>query len=241
METLQLFASYLIHLAPGMALLGALFALLPRSQKGLRIATLLLLFILLRDGMTREGFWAVGGAAPIAFTGRTGLLWALGLAAAALVPAIRAADRALTAPVVWWRGHPALGIASALAGALILAAPTLLIWGSRPSLMATPPSWLTGLAAIACGGNLLEEYLFRGLLQSHLEPRLGPPRAAATSAVAFAACHVFLALNLTTAGWPLLAFTLAEGMVCALIRLRHGLAPAVVAHGTLIFLIARPL
>ncbi len=79
--------------------------------------------------------------------------------------------------------------------------------------------------------------LFRGLLQGYLE-RSGPVRAALLSAVMFAACHAYLASTVTDLGWPLLAFTLYEGLICAFLRLRYGVLPAALAHGLAIFLLA---
>ncbi|MFB9071658.1 type II CAAX prenyl endopeptidase Rce1 family protein [Citricoccus parietis] len=97
------------------------------------------------------------------------------------------------------------------------------------------------LAAFALCGNLVEEVLFRGFLQAHLEDNLpgrsGRWRAALLSALIFAAGHLFLAYNLTGVGWPLIAFTLFEGLVCAVIAMRHGVLGATVAHGGAIFLL----
>ncbi|MFC7109047.1 hypothetical protein ACFQQB_56800 [Nonomuraea rubra] len=66
-------------------------------------------------------------------------------------------------------------------------------------------------------------------------------RAALLSAALFAACHVFLASTVTAAGWPLLLFTLYEGLICAFLRLRSGVIAAALAHGTAIFLLASAL
>ena len=101
--------------------------------------------------------------------------------------------------------------------------------------------WLLGMIVLAYGGNALEEVLFRGLLQGHLERHASPLHAALGSALAFAACHVFLALTVTQAGWPVLVFTLLEGLVCALLRLRHGVLAAIAAHAAAILLIAMPI
>lgn len=54
----------------------------------------------------------------------------------------------------------------------------------------------------------------------------------------FAACHAFLATTVTDVGWPLLAFTLWEGLICAFLRLRWGVIPAAIAHGLAIFLLS---
>lgn len=43
---------------------------------------------------------------------------------------------------------------------------------------------------------------------------------------------------MTDVGWPLLAFTLWEGLICAFLRLRWGVIPAAIAHGLAIFLLS---
>jgi hypothetical protein len=45
----------------------------------------------------------------------------------------------------------------------------------------------------------------------------------------------------TDLGWPLLAFTLYEGLICAFLRLRSGVIAAALAHGTAIFLLTSAL
>ncbi|WP_017255798.1 CPBP family intramembrane glutamic endopeptidase, partial [Pseudomonas tolaasii] len=87
----------------------------------------------------------------------------------------------------------------------------------------------------------LEEVLFRGFLQGYLEQQVSPLRAALISGVAFAACHTFLALSVTQLGWPVLLFTLIEGLACGLVRMRYGVLPAIITHGTAILLIAVPI
>lgn len=96
------------------------------------------------------------------------------------------------------------------------------------------------MIVLAYGANALEEVLFRGFLQGHLEQQVAPIRAALISGVAFAACHSFLALSVTQLGWPVLLFTLVEGLACALVRMRYGVVPATACHGTAILLIAVP-
>lgn len=82
--------------------------------------------------------------------------------------------------------------------------------------------------------------LFRGYLQGYLEQHVAPLRAALASGVAFAACHAFLALSVTQLGWPVLLFTLVEGLACALVRMRYGVLAATLTHGTAILLVAVP-
>jgi membrane protease YdiL (CAAX protease family) len=89
--------------------------------------------------------------------------------------------------------------------------------------------------------NALEEVLFRGFLQGHLEHHTSALPAALIGAVAFAACHSFPALGVTRIGWPILLFTLVEDLVCAFVRMRYGVNAATAAHGTAILRIAAPM
>jgi hypothetical protein len=41
----------------------------------------------------------------------------------------------------------------------------------------------------------------------------------------------------TDVGWPLLLFTLYEGLICAFLRMYRGVIPAACAHGVAIFLL----
>lgn len=77
-------------------------------------------------------------------------------------------------------------------------------------------------------------------MQGYLEQHVTPLRAALGSGVAFAACHGFLALSVTQLGWPVLLFTLIEGLACALVRMRYGVLAATLTHGAAILLITVP-
>ena len=88
--------------------------------------------------------------------------------------------------------------------------------------------WRKGNLAVGLAPRIaLEEVLFRGFLQGHLEHLTSALRAALISAIAFAACHSFLALSVTEVGWPILLFTQVEGLVCAFVRMRYGVSAAI--------------
>ncbi len=195
------------------------------------------------------------------FTDDPVALLVMTVASLALVVAIVFACRDLRWMVLWtgrrWWASALVG----LVGTAVIALPSLYFYGTLlewfPLLEGTPfdrpviPVEQRGgsvaagvvvlLAIFALCGNLVEEVLFRGFLQAHLEDHLpgrsGRWRAALLSALIFAAGHLFLAYNLTGLGWPLLAFTLFEGLVCAVIAMRHGVLGATVAHGGAIFLL----
>lgn len=84
-------------------------------------------------------------------------------------------------------------------------------------------------------GNLGEEVFFRAYLQGRLEPAIGKIRAAIVG-VRLRCMPCLLATTVTDVGWPLLAFTLWEGLICAFLRLRWGVIPAANALGLAILL-----
>jgi uncharacterized protein len=124
-----------------------------------------------------------------------------------------------------------------LGAGCLIGLPLRLYQGIEPAYW----TWLMGMLVLAYCANALEEVLFRGFLQGYLEQHVTPLRAALLSGLAFAACHSFLALSVTQLGWPVLAFTLIEGLACGLVRMRHGVVAATATHGTAILLIAVPM
>ncbi|AZC23983.1 MULTISPECIES: CPBP family glutamic-type intramembrane protease [Pseudomonas] len=230
---------YFFYLLPGLGLYALWFGLTPRHLVGLRIAILLLGFILLRDVMTPLQFWSLGPGAQIGFIANPLVLAGLGLLSLGTLACLARIAPELWALVVWERRGWLVGLALGLFAGLALGLPLRLHAGI--GLEQASGSWLLGMALLALGGNALEEVLFRGLLQGHLEQACEPWRAALLSALAFAACHGFLALSVTGVGWPVLLFTLLEGLVCAGLRLRHGVLAATAAHATVIWLIAVPM
>lgn len=230
-------ATYLLHITPGLVLCLLWFVFTSKTQAGLRIAILLLTFILLRDAMTPTGLWVLDGQVRIGFIDNPLVLAALGLMSFGLIAVLKRLAPELWTLIVWRKGNLATGLALGLLAGGMIGLPLRLYQGAGFSGFNL---WLGALLLLAYGGNALEEVLFRGVLQGYLEQRASPLRAALGSAVAFAACHGFLAFTVTQAGWPVLLFTLVEGLACALIRLRHGVVPAVAAHGTAILLIAQP-
>lgn len=232
---------YGVHLAPGLALLGAWFALTPKTQIALRILILLLAFVLMRDVMTPLGMWKLGSEVQIAFSANAFVLAMLGGLSAVLVMLLSRLAPQLWRLMRWTLGNPGTGLLAGLAVGCLIGVPLRVYQGIDPSGIHGYWVWLPGMVVLAYGANALEEVLFRGFLQGYLEQQVSPLRAALISGVAFAACHTFLALSVTQLGWPVLLFTLIEGLACGVVRMRYGVLPAILAHGTAILLIAVPL
>lgn len=239
-QGIAVLVNYTIYLAPGLLLFGAWFALTPKSLPAMRILTLLAAFVLMRDAMTPLGLWALSDEVQIAFTTNTFVLAALGGLSLLLIAVLAWVAPELSRLIVWFKGRRAHGLAVGLAVGCLIGVPLRLFQGIDPQTIHGYWVWLPGMVVLAYGANALEEVLFRGYLQGYLEQQVTPLRAALISGVAFAACHAFLALSVTQLGWPVLLFTLIEGLACALVRMRYGVLAATLAHGTAILLIAVP-
>ncbi|WP_293698244.1 CPBP family intramembrane glutamic endopeptidase [uncultured Agrococcus sp.] len=234
--------SYALLIAPGAALIVLAFLLARSANPLLRIMMLILGFILIRDAMTPAGLWEFGLAGPapwLRMSDNPIVLITFGLGSLALVAATLT-DKKLRSLVRWGRMRP-VPIIAGFVGGLLAAGPFVLLSLGTPIVerggevaLAT----LLPLAFMAYAGNLGEEVFFRGYLQGWLEREMSKLRAALASGVIFAVCHVFLATTVTDVGWPLLLFTLVEGLICALLRMRWGVIPAAIAHGTAIFVMA---
>lgn len=237
LEALPALSGYLLRALPLLGVAAAWLCSTPRTQTGMRLLILIVTFVGLRDLMTPSGLWAIGAEPSLRFHADPWLLAALGVGSIALMVLLA---RAL--PDVWqllsgFKGNRSTGIAIGIAAGCLIGLPIRL----HLQLEYPPLPWLLGFAVFAFAGNALEEVLFRGMLQGHLQRHTSAQRAALGSACAFCACHGYLAFVLTDIGWPIILFTFVEGLVCAQIRLRHGTWPAAAAHGTAIWLIGAPM
>nr|WP_218169022.1 CPBP family intramembrane glutamic endopeptidase [Pseudomonas sp. E6002] len=228
---------YGIYLLPGLILFGLWFGLTPKTLPGLRIVILLLAFVLMRDAMTPLGMWSLSREVQIEFTANPWVLAALGGLSLGLIALLARLAPELWQLTVLFKGNRWAGLAVGLGAGCLIGLPLRLYQGIEPVYWA----WLMGMLALAYCANALEEVLFRGFLQGYLEQHVTPLRAALLSGLAFAACHSFLALSVTQLGWPVLAFTLIEGVACGLVRMRYGVVAATATHGTAILLIAVPM
>lgn len=237
---------YPLRLLPGLTVLAAAFVALGRSAPLLRIVVLVLGFVLLRDAMTPLGLWSLGtapnGVLWVRFAPEPVVLVGLGAFGVLLSLAIAYGPADLRGLVVWGGLGPR-ALRDALGAAAVVLVPLVVLLRTVPVDQrggAVAVALLPALAVVAFGGNLLEEVLFRGLLQGYLAGPLGydAVRTVLLSGLLFASGHVFLASTVTDLGWPVLAFTLAEGLACAWVRLRHGVLAATVTHGTVILVLA---
>nr|WP_218167430.1 CPBP family intramembrane glutamic endopeptidase [Pseudomonas sp. G5001] len=228
---------YGIYLLPGLILFGLWFGLTPKTLPGLRIVILLLAFVLMRDAMTPLGMWSLSREVQIEFTANPWVLAALGGLSLGLIALLARLAPELWQLTVLFKGNRWAGLALGLGAGCLIGLPLRLYQGIEPVYWA----WLMGMLVLAYCANALEEVLFRGFLQGYLEQHVTPLRAALLSGLAFAACHSFLALSVTQLGWPVLAFTLIEGVACGLVRMRYGVVAATATHGTAILLIAVPM
>lgn len=240
-QGLAVLVNYSTHLAPGLLLFGLWFALTPRALLAMRILILLAAFVLMRDAMTPLGMWVLSGEVQIALSANAFVLAVLGGLSVVLIMLLSRLAPDLWRLMRWSIGNPAAGLAVGLAVGCLIGVPLRVYQGIEASDIHGYWVWLPGMVVLAYGANALEEVLFRGFLQGYLEQQITPLRAALISGVAFAACHAFLALSVTQLGWPVLLFTLIEGVACALVRMRYGVLPAIVTHGTAILLIAVPM
>lgn len=256
--SLDSLAAYVIDVAPGLLLVVAALALVPGRMVAARVLVAVLGLVLLRDAMTRHGLWSFGTVGErstlwLRFTSDPILLVSMAVLSLLAVGALVAVFRQRSRGMRWTADRAWLSVPVGLLGAGVIVLPMALWYGSLgvlssglglPSVPldarggAVASGVLIPLLVFALCGSLLEEVLFRGLLQSELEHHTTVLRSALASAVLFAVCHVFLASTITDVGWPLLIFVLVEGLVCAAIAIRHGILGATVAHGGAIFLLA---
>ena len=255
--SLDSLAAYLIDVAPGLLLVVAALALVPGRMVAARVLVAILGVVLLRDAMVGHGLFTFGAAGErsvlwLRFTSDPIQLISLSVLALAAVAGLVAAFRQRSRGMRWTADRAWLSGPVGLLGAAVIVLPVAVLYGSVPALSAglglgdvpldarggaVAAGVLVPLLVFAFCAGLLVEVLFRGLLQSELEHHTSVVRSALASAALFAASHVFLASTVTEVGWPLLAFVLFEGLVCAAIAIRHGVLGSTIAHGGAIFLL----
>lgn len=240
-STFETFSIYLIRVLPALLLAVLMFWLVRRTPR-LRIVLYLALFVLARDVMTPLELWRFGGQ---------GFFWmrlfkdpwflvVFGLLCLGIALALYFLDAANRPLFRWIRGNPLLGFTWGIVGMLIVVAPLAIPYmhtdmAARGGYVAT--SHLPAILVFALLGNLLEEALFRGYVLGWFAEQTNLIEAGIASGVVFAFCHIYLAITVSDIGYPLLAFTLWEGVIAGLVGARGGVLPATLTHGGAIFVL----
>jgi membrane protease YdiL (CAAX protease family) len=243
--TLETIATYLVRVTPGL-FLGALMLFLARREARLRIVLYLALFILLRDAMTPLGLWSFGtqGFFWIRLHSDPGFLIVFGFACLGMSLGVYFIDRENQSLFQWVRGNVLSGLLWGIGGSFVVVAPLVAIYQFVPIDSrggAVPFRNIPAILVFTLLGNLFEEALFRGYVYGLLALKMTPIRAGISSGVVFAFCHVYLAITVTGIGYPLLVFTLWEGMLAGVVRAQWGVIPATLTHGGAIFLLSSDL
>jgi membrane protease YdiL (CAAX protease family) len=241
MNTIDTFEIYLLRVAPGL-ILGAAMLLLTRGAAHVRITIYLALFILLRDIMTPLGLWSFGAE---------GFFWirlhddsmflVFGVICLALSLGLYWLDWENRSLIHWTRGGVSSGLLRGVVGAAIVVAPLAVLYRYTPIELrggAVASQSIPAILVFAVFGNLLEETLFRGYVYGVLADKMAPITAGISSGVVFAFCHIYLASTVTRIGYPLLVFTLWEGIIAGIVGAKSGVLPAALTHGGAIFLLS---
>ncbi|WP_020614966.1 CPBP family intramembrane glutamic endopeptidase [Paenibacillus daejeonensis] len=238
------FIEYCWRITPGILLLTVTYLLLPRKSMTSRIFLLIFGFILVRDAMTPMGYWRFGTTEHmlwVRFAEDGWLLLTLGLVSLLLTAFLVYKNIAMRQYILWIGPNKWRSLFMGLAGAVLVLAPFTVLYGMTDLALrggSVPTALLASLLFMALAGNLMEEVLFRGYLQGYYETLTTPWRAALLSGLLFAAGHIFLASTVTDLGFAVLLFTLYEGLVCAWVRIKHGVLASTLTHGLAIFFLA---
>lgn len=243
-QLLQLI-EYNLLIFPGIVIIALFLAVVPRSNHPFRIVAYIFLFLVIRDGMTPMEFWFIGpeGFFWIRWCKDVPLLIGFAVLGPLVVVLANAIDKDLKNLLVWFKDDKFKGILVGLAGALVCVLPLLVIYRFVPIEQrggAVAVELIIPILLISLLGNFTEEVIFRGYLQGYFEKKAGysPLRAALTSGVAFSFGHIHLALFISGAGMGLLMFTLFEGIIAGLVRMKYGVIPAALTHGFAVFLLS---
>jgi uncharacterized protein len=240
--TFETLATFIARVLPGL-ILGTALIIITRRQPRVRIVLYLAMFVLLRDAMTPLGLWSFGtqGFFWIRLANDPWFLVLFALSCLGLSLGLYFFDRENRPLFKWTRGNVPIGIVSGIVGAIVVVAPLAFLY--RFVLLDTrggsiPLAHLPAILTFAVLGNLLEEAIFRGYVFGWLAGQMTPLKAGVASGIVFAFCHSYLATTVTGAGYPLLVFTLWEGIIAGLVGAKGGVLPAALTHGGAIFLLS---
>lgn len=238
------FLDYSLWITPGCLLLGLLFYLLPKKTILAKVFILIFGFILVRDSMTRFEFWEFGVTSDVLWMRfiEDGLILSLmGLVSLVLALGLYWVLGDWRLYIQWWGKNRYLSVLAGISGAGVVIAPFIWLYQGLPVVSRgglVPLNLLAVLLMFAISGNFLEELLFRGYLQGYLATFVAPGRAAILSALLFGAGHLFLAYTVTDLAWPVIVFTLYEGLICSLVGWKYGVLASTLTHGLAIFALA---
>jgi CAAX protease family protein len=240
--TLETLAAYVARFFPGL-ILGAALIVVTRRQPRVWIVLYLAMFVLLRDAMTPLGLWSFGtqGFFWIRLANDPWFLVLFALSCLGLSLGLYFLDRENRPLFKWTRGNVSVGLLWGILGAVMVVAPLAILYRFTPLDArggAVPLTHLPAILLFALLGNLLEEAIFRGYVYGWLAEQMTPIKAGIASGIVFAFCHIYLATTVTAAGYPLLVFTLWEGIIAGLVGAKGGILPASLTHGIAIFLLA---
>jgi len=210
----------------------------------MRVIIYVLCFVLIRDTMTPLRFWSFGteGFFWIRFADNYLVLVFFGISSATLAVFLFFIDKDNKNIIKWIKEKIHLSIISGFIGLIVTVLPLLIYYMWIPMSQrggAVNISLIVPLFVVTMGGNLLEEFLFRGYFQGKLlSEGVSNMKAIILSGLFFGAGHVFLATTVTAIGIPLLIFALWEGTICAYVYSRGGVVASTITHGGAIFILA---
>jgi CAAX amino terminal protease family. len=234
------FLSYVLLVFPGLCLAAIALFLLPFKQTALRLAIVILAFILLRDALVPSGLWKITQSLEMRFIPNEFLL--LFVAVSSLIFAL-SIPKLLNIHPEFSKGELWRTAIIGVAGSFLVVLPVFLLRSTGLIMESlekpTGTFLLTAVLVMSLCGNFLEEVVFRGGLQTYLKQSgMSTLRSGVLSAVIFSLCHSYLAFTVTSVGALVLVFTLWEGLICAFLAARYGLLASTMAHGLGIFFIA---
>lgn len=232
-----------------MVLVVVLYALLRgRQALPLRIMVVVIGFLIIRDTLILFHVWSYGlgnGWLPyVRFVDEPLLVTGFAVATVLTTAFLVFVERDGRSLLFWGRlGAKGIrtGVLWGLGGGVLIAGVLAVLYQFMPLAERgglVPERMLWPLIAVAIFGNLTEDVLVRGYFQGYVGTFLSPVRAAVASGLFYCFCHLFIALQITDFGVPLLIFALFDGLVCAFVRMKAGLIPAAVSHGMGIVVLA---
>lgn len=239
---MEILIEYFTRLFPGLFVIILFFLLVPRDFVMLRIMTLIIGFILMRDTMTPLGLWEFGINKNTMWLRFINDGWILIILALMSLIATLIIYKAFDFKVHWFTDKNKLySIVIGVFTAVLVAAPFTFPYfftQIEPRGGTVAFTLLPALFIFALLGNFLEEILFRGLFQNYIRDKVGIVRSILLSGLLFSIGHTFLAISVTDLGIWILVFTFFEGLVCAVIYEKYGLIPAALTHGLIIFILS---